>query len=112
MMSHPPEIVEAKLYKPGCLTPLSQVLCRLHEDNSKGHEYRSWQGTLEAIWKPWDLWHMTLKFGVYILELSDGRRGLIFTGKWRGGYATSRRAQFVGPGPAALEKGWLYGPTA
>jgi len=54
---------------------LSQVLCELHEDNSKGQEYRSWQGTLEAIWKPWDLSHMILKFGAYVLDLSDGRGG-------------------------------------
>jgi len=101
-MVHPPEILEGKLYKPGCPTLWSQVLCQLQENNSKEHKYRSWQGTLEAIWKPWDLWHMTLKFGAYILELSDGRRGLIFTGKWRGGYASPRRAQFVGPGPGPL----------
>jgi len=74
-MVHPPEIVEGNRYKPGCPTPLSQVLCQLHEDNSKEHEYRSWQGTLEAVWKPWDLWHMTLKFGAYILELPVWKKG-------------------------------------
>jgi len=101
-MTNSSETLEGKLYKPGCPTPLNHVLCQLHEDNNKEHEYRFWQGTLEAIWKPWDLWHMTLKFGAYILELSDGRRGLVFTGKWRGGYASPRRAQFVGPGPSSL----------
>jgi hypothetical protein len=111
-MIHPPEIVEGTLYKRGCPTPLSHVLCQLHEDQGKDHDYRCWQGTLEAIWKPWDLWHLTLKFGAYILELSDGRRGLIFTGKWRGGYASPRTAQFVGPGPTAFEREWLYGPMA
>jgi len=103
-MSDPPKTLEGTLYKPGCRTPLNQVLCQLEEDDSTEHDYRSWQGTLEAIWKPWDLWHITLKFGAYILKLSDGRTGLIFTGKWRGGYASRRTAQFVGPGPTALEK--------
>jgi len=111
-MIYSPEMLEGKLYKPGCPTPLSQVLCQLLEDNSEEHDYRCWQGTLEAIWKPWDLWHMTLKFGAYILELSDGRRGLIFTGKWRGGYATPRRAQFVGSGPTPSDERCFYEPTA
>lgn len=100
-------IHNGRVYRPYSGGVAASVVCELYEDLGDLYEYQRWQGSLEARSGHWDGQRLFLTSGAYVLELDDGTKGLIYTTGWRGGYLTPRRTQFVGPGPAALEKGWL-----